>query len=127
MEALGYHHVYRDAIGNVIGVIHGHEHNNTLLLNSHMDTHQTGEPDPMHIEGDRIYGTGASDCKGGLAAQVFAGALLMRSLLPLRGTLVVAARITSYNVCYTKLLRLGFRASSRTLRLNWSQESSLLI
>ncbi|QBH11835.1 hypothetical protein DO021_15870 [Desulfobacter hydrogenophilus] len=97
MEVLGYHHVYRDTIGNVIGVIHGHEHNSTLLLNSHMDTHQTGEANQMHIEGDRIYGAGASDCKGGLAAQVFAGALLMRSLLPLRGTLVVTASVAEEN------------------------------
>lgn len=97
MEVLGYHHVYRDQIGNVIGVIHGHEQNSTLLLNSHMDTYQTGQRHQMRVEGNRIYGTGASDCKGGLASQVFAGALLLRSLLPLRGTLVVAASIAEEN------------------------------
>jgi acetylornithine deacetylase/succinyl-diaminopimelate desuccinylase-like protein len=41
----------------------------------------------------RIYGVGAADCKGGLAAQVFVGALLRRSLLPLRGNIVVAATV----------------------------------
>lgn len=97
MEALGYHHVYRDEVGNVIGVIHGHEQNRTLLLNSHMDTYQIDELHPVRVEGDRIYGTGASDCKGGLASQVFAGALLLRSLLPLRGTLVVTASVAEEN------------------------------
>ena len=97
MEILGYHHVYRDEVGNVIGVIHGHEQKSTLLLNSHMDTYQTGEQHQMRVDGDRIYGTGASDCKGGLASQVFAGALLLRSLLPLQGTLVVTASVAEEN------------------------------
>jgi len=97
MEILGYHHVYRDEVGNVIGVIHGHEQKSTLLLNSHMDTYQTGEQHQVRVEGHRIYGTGASDCKGGLASQVFAGALLLRSLLPLQGTLVVTASVAEEN------------------------------
>lgn len=97
MEILGYHHVYRDEVGNVIGVIHGHEQKSTLLLNAHMDTYQTGAQHNSHVEGDRIYGPGASDCKGGLASQVFAGALLLRSLLPLQGTLVVTASVAEEN------------------------------
>jgi acetylornithine deacetylase/succinyl-diaminopimelate desuccinylase-like protein len=46
-----------------------------------------------------LYGLGAADCKGGLAAQIYAGALLKRSLLPLRGKLVVAATVAEENGC----------------------------
>ena len=49
------------------------------------------------IENERVYGLGASDCKGGLAAQVYAGDLLKRSLLPLQGNLVVAATVAEEN------------------------------
>jgi acetylornithine deacetylase/succinyl-diaminopimelate desuccinylase-like protein len=45
----------------------------------------------------RLYGRGAADCKGGLAALVYAGALLRRCLLPLRGNLVVAATVAEEN------------------------------
>jgi acetylornithine deacetylase/succinyl-diaminopimelate desuccinylase-like protein len=49
------------------------------------------------IESGRLHGLGAADCKGGLAAQVFAAGLLKRSLLPLRGHLVVAATVLEEN------------------------------
>jgi acetylornithine deacetylase/succinyl-diaminopimelate desuccinylase-like protein len=46
-----------------------------------------------------IYGAGASDCKSGVAAHVFAGCLLKRSLLPLNGNLIVAAAAAEQNGC----------------------------
>ena len=100
MELLEYDRVFRDDFGNVIGVTFGREDGPTMLLCSHMDTVPPGNEDQWdhspfsgEIEGGRLYGRGASDCKAGLAAQVFAGALLRRSLLPLRGNLVVAATV----------------------------------
>jgi acetylornithine deacetylase/succinyl-diaminopimelate desuccinylase-like protein len=45
------------------------------------------------IEKGRLKGLGAAACKGGLAAQIFAAHLLDRSLLPLCGTIVVAATV----------------------------------
>ena len=106
MKALGYDKVSRDDAGNVIGIIYGIEGDPALVLNSHMDTVETTPsarwetaPYGALMKGNSIYGSGAADCKGGLAAQVYAGALLKRSLLPLKGTLVVAATTAEENGC----------------------------
>jgi len=100
MRAIGYDKVFRDGSGNVVGVIYGREAKPVLLMNGHLDTAAPGAEsqwnDAIHSgrsEGGMLYGLGASDCKGGLAAQVYVGALLRRSLLPLRGTLVVAGTV----------------------------------
>lgn len=104
MTTMGYDTVCRDDVGNVVGVIHGRDAAPTALLCTHMDTVPPGNREPWerdpfsgHIENGTLYGRGAADCKGGLAAQLFAGALLKRSLLPLNGTLIVAATIAEQN------------------------------
>lgn len=104
MNKLGFDKVYRDEAGNVIGVINGIEGAPTVVLNSHLDTVEANEtwdrnPFKAQFAGDRIYGIGASDCKGGLAAQIYAGELLRRCLLPLKGNLVVAATVAEENGC----------------------------
>jgi len=104
MQRLGYDRVVRDEAGNVVGILYGREADETLLLNCHMDTVPPAEPESWELspysgllrEG-RLEGLGASDCKGGLAAQVFAAELLRRALLPLRGNLVVAATVAEEN------------------------------
>ncbi len=100
MNALGFHRVFADELGNVVGVMHGIEDGPTLLLASHIDTVGSGSlatwnesPWSGRIEAGRLHGLGAADCKGGLASQVFAAGLIKRSLLPLRGHLVVAATV----------------------------------
>jgi acetylornithine deacetylase/succinyl-diaminopimelate desuccinylase-like protein len=100
MTELGYDDVVRDGAGNVLGLMLGHESAPTVLLACHMDV-AAAEDDapwdrPAHsgdIRDGRLYGAGASDCKAGLAAHVFCGALLKRALLPMRGNLVVAATV----------------------------------
>ncbi|MFA6715131.1 MAG: M20/M25/M40 family metallo-hydrolase [Victivallaceae bacterium] len=101
MENLGFDKVYRDEAGNVIGVINGIEGAPTVVLNSHLDSVgcENTEPFRARCVGDRIYGAGASDCKGGLAAQVYTGEILKRCLLPLKGNLVVAATVAEENGC----------------------------
>ena len=98
--------VFRDQVGNVVGVLLGRETEPTVLLNCHMDTvppHQEAlwkeSPYSGTIEGERMIGLGAADCKGGLAAHIFTVALLKRSLLPLRGNLVIAATVAEENGC----------------------------
>jgi acetylornithine deacetylase/succinyl-diaminopimelate desuccinylase-like protein len=97
MRQIGYDKVLRDDAGNVVGVLIGREAEPTVLLNSHLDTVKPAADNPVRVEAGRLFGTGAADCKGGLAAQVFTGALLRRSLLPLRGNLVVAATVAEGN------------------------------
>ncbi len=103
MRELDYDRVFRDAFGNVVGMMAGRESEPNVLLNCHMDTvDASGEgwdrpPLSGESDGVRIFGRGASDCKGGLAAQIYAGALLKRSLLPLRGTLIVTASVGEEN------------------------------
>lgn len=97
MRRLGYDAVYVDAMGNVIGRI-GPEGGKRLLFDAHMDT--VGVKDPSHWEhspfGGEIahgilYGRGAVDTKGSLAAMVYAGGALARKRDSLRGALYVAA------------------------------------
>lgn len=104
MEELLYDEVLRDDAGNVVGVMRGRENGPTLLLNCHMDTvgvdsekEWNKPPFGAEVDRGRLYGRGAADCKGGLAAQVYAAALLKRALLPLKGNIVVAATVAEEN------------------------------
>jgi len=103
MEELEYDKVFQDEWGNVVGVIYGQAADPVVVLNSHMDTVPTekeewsDDPYEPHVKDGDLYGLGSSDCKGGLASQIFAGAILKHSMLPLRGTLVVAATVAEEN------------------------------
>lgn len=105
MDELGYDKVFVDDFGNVIGIIYGTESAPTVLLNCHMDTispegeNQIWENPPYSGEmtNGKLYGLGSSDCKSGLAMQIYAGYLMKRALLPLRGTLIVAATVSEEN------------------------------
>ncbi len=96
MRALAYDTVDVDANGSVIGVIQGAQPGPTLLLDAHTDTVtiSPGTPwqhDPFgaQIEGGAIYGRGAADMKGALAAMVHAAAAVDRAQL--RGRVIVSA------------------------------------
>jgi acetylornithine deacetylase/succinyl-diaminopimelate desuccinylase-like protein len=105
MQALGYEKVCRDDVGNVVGVMFGRDCGPTLALVSHMDTiapeegKWTMDPYKPEIRGGRLYGLGASDAKANLVAQIYAGCLIKRSLLPLWGNIVVAATVAEENGC----------------------------
>ncbi|MDX9702868.1 MAG: M20/M25/M40 family metallo-hydrolase [Candidatus Auribacterota bacterium] len=104
MKQLGFDTVFTDEAGNVVGILAGRENKPVVLLNCHMDTvlpsnSEVWDTPPYKavLKEDKLYGLGAADCKGGLASQIFAAALLKRSLLPLEGTLVVAATVAEEN------------------------------
>ncbi len=77
---------------NVVGVARGSGGGRSLLLNAHMDTvGVTGmeRPHDPYIENNRLYGRGAFDMKGGLAAMLVAGAAVRQR--GLRGDVIVTA------------------------------------
>lgn len=79
---------------NVVGIARGTGGGKTLLLNGHMDTvGVTGMQDPHRprIEAGRLYGRGAYDMKGGLAACMLAAAQARRK--GLRGDVIFTAVI----------------------------------
>ncbi|RPJ24231.1 MAG: ArgE/DapE family deacylase [Chloroflexi bacterium] len=76
---------------NVVGIAHGAGGGKTLLLNGHMDTvGVAGMPEAHQPRIDRaagrLYGRGAYDMKGGLAAAMFAAAEARKQ--PLRGDVI---------------------------------------
>jgi succinyl-diaminopimelate desuccinylase len=97
MEKLGYDEAYIDGVGNAIGLVKGEDPNAPIyMLNSHIDHVDPGErgewrhdPYSGDIEGDKIYGRGASDTKGAFAVQVYAPAVLKKMGLKPKGDVYV--------------------------------------
>jgi acetylornithine deacetylase len=76
---------------NVIGVLEGRSPGPSLMLCGHLDTVGVqGMADPFvaRVSGGRVFGRGAQDMKGGIAAMISAAAVLSRSWT--RGRLLVA-------------------------------------
>lgn len=93
MRDLGYDEVRVDDACNVIGVVRGEESGPGWLLLSHLDHVDVGNLDEWThppfagvVENGRLYGRGAVDIKGPLAAQVY-GAIASKP----RRTVIVAA------------------------------------
>ena len=77
---------------NVVGRVRGSGGSRSLLLNAHLDTVALGGPDggiTPRVDGDRLYGRGSYDMKGGLAAIMLAAARAVD--LRLAGDLIVTA------------------------------------
>jgi acetylornithine deacetylase len=96
---------------NVVGVARGRGGGRTLLLNGHTDTvgHEGYErPLEPRVEGDRLYGRGGFDMKGGVAAALWACA--QATELGLAGDVVVAA------VCDEEFASIGTQAVAQQVR-----------
>ncbi len=78
MRDLGYDEVSVDAAGNVIGLVRGRGGAPSIMFNTHLDHVDAGDPadwphDPFggEIVDGAVWGRGAVDIKGPLAAQVY--------------------------------------------------------
>lgn len=99
MENLGYDEVWRDDAGNVVGRLRG-KSGPSLMFNCHMDHVDPGDPArwsvPPYsgtIADDAIWGRGAVDIKGPLAAQVYGVSLLRAAGIEPAGDVFVTAVI----------------------------------
>jgi putative selenium metabolism hydrolase len=88
MQRLGYDRVFTDANGSLIGLMEGRRAGPTLLLDAHGDTVGIAEGVPWQVDpygaqivGERMFGRGATDMKGALAAMVHAAASVDRARL----------------------------------------------
>ncbi len=97
LRAVGVTDVRRDRIGNVIGYLHGTGRGLRLMFDGHMDTVNVSDPtawthDPWgaEIHEGKLYGLGACDMKGALAAMVYAAKLLLDHRVPLQGDVILA-------------------------------------
>jgi acetylornithine deacetylase len=93
-------HIHEPVPGrpNVVGIARGRGGGRSLLLNGHMDTvgvQGMSQPFTPVVRSGRLYGRGAYDMKGGLAACLAAAARAAR--LDLRGDVIVAAVMDEEN------------------------------
>jgi len=97
MGKLAYDEVFTDDMGNVVGTIKGSGQGKNVMLNSHMDHVDPGNPDKWKCEpyggtiaGGYLHGRGSCDMKGPLASQIYAAALIKNLGLPHRGDIIVS-------------------------------------
>lgn len=89
-----FRHEPRSGRASVVGRLRGARAGPTLMLNGHLDTvgvQGMAEPFSGRWGNGRLYGRGAYDMKGGVAASLAAAAALARAGAPFAGELLVAA------------------------------------
>ncbi len=99
MRKVGFPQVFIDEVGNVVGRI-GPGRGKRLLYDAHTDTVGVGdlsswERDPYGatVEGGILYGRGAVDNKGALAAMVYGAASLLEDGVELAGDLYLVGSV----------------------------------
>jgi len=103
MKSLGFDEVLLDDFGNVVGRIGNGD--TTILFDSHCDTVEVNDPDEWTADpfgGDiidgKIYGRGAVDMKGAIAAAVYAGYAIKKLSLDKGKTIYVSCSILEEDV-----------------------------
>lgn len=98
MRVLGFDEVWADANGSAIGLINGAKPGPTILLDAHCDmvgiaagSTWTHDPFAAEIADGYLYGRGAADMKGALAAMVYGAAAVDRSQIA--GRIAVSATV----------------------------------
>lgn len=99
-RALGFDEVTTDAVGNVVAVVRGKGQGKAVIFLAHLDTAEVGEvslwPHGPHagtvVDGE-LYGLGAADAKGAIAAMLYLAPLLREAGVELVGDVVVACPV----------------------------------
>jgi succinyl-diaminopimelate desuccinylase len=87
---------YEGKRANLVARLQGSGNRPALIFSAHMDTVSAGEvpwmfpPFSGTLHESKVYGRGAADMKGGLAAMAQAAVILAQSGIPLGGDLIVA-------------------------------------
>jgi len=112
MIKLGYDMVRVDPMGNLIGRIG--TGSRIIALDGHCDVVDVGNPDTWEFDPYKgemkdgvIYGRGASDQKGGLAAAIYAGKILKEMVLPADISVIIVASVleeTLEGVCWQYII-----------------------
>jgi acetylornithine deacetylase len=86
---------------NVVGVWRGAGDGRSLILNGHIDTVEVGDPDlwsvpPLAgvVDGNRLYGRGSCDMKGGIVANLFALSAVRRAGFVPMGDVIIESTIS---------------------------------
>ncbi len=86
-----------ETIGNLVAVVRGNGPGRRMVLSGHLDTYPMGDPvgwtvDPFagEVRDGRLFGRGAADMKGGIAASIVALAALAAQADTWRGEIVLA-------------------------------------
>lgn len=101
MLKLGFHSVEIDRFGNVVGIIGSGQ--TRLMFDAHLDTPGIGDRSSWRFDpyaGDmragKIFGHGAANNKGGLAAIVYAGGIIRELDLATDCTVIVVASVQAH-------------------------------
>jgi len=121
MKRLAYDEVWIDEWGNVIGLLRGRRALKSVMFNAHMDTvapdNASDWPHPPYsgeIHDGLLWGRGAADMKGPLAAMVYAAGILASEEIRPPGDLYVAC------VVHEEVFGLGTRKLLETLRTDYA-------
>jgi acetylornithine deacetylase/succinyl-diaminopimelate desuccinylase-like protein len=109
---------------NAVGVLRGSGGGRSLIYNGHVDVVPPGDPagwtggNPFsgRIDGERIWGRGASDMKSGVLAQAFAARALVAAGVKLKGDLILEAvvgeEVMDHECGVTATLKRGYTADA---------------
>jgi acetylornithine deacetylase/succinyl-diaminopimelate desuccinylase family protein len=109
---------------NAVGTIKGTGGGRSLIYNGHVDVVPVGDPDAWtsgspfsgKLDGDRIWGRGATDMKSGILAQAFAARALHDAGVRLRGDLVLESVVGEESMDHecgvSATVKRGYRADA---------------